>query len=156
MELRPHHLLDILSDHGHGSTFEPSPYGHAVHSVARKVLADSNIKIKFVVGADEICRPCKHLQPGGKCDDVLRSLPQRSKQEYNDALDRRLLELYQIPEGTVMTVREYFELVSRHTPGLEEICSHPGEDPAQRLAGLLRGLEKVGIRGQSQSGHYWY
>jgi hypothetical protein len=146
MELRPHHLLDILRDYGLGSKFEPSPYGHAVHTVAQDILADTSITVKFVVGADEICRPCKHLQPNGKCNDVLRLSPPVSKQQYNDELDRQLLEYLELPEDMVITVREYFELVNRHTPGIEEICTHPREDRKRRLAGLIQGLEKVGIR----------
>ena len=34
MRLRPHHILDIISSYGHGAEFRPSPYGHAVHTVA--------------------------------------------------------------------------------------------------------------------------
>jgi hypothetical protein len=57
-----------------------------------------------------------------------------------------LLKHFKLSEGAVTTVREYFELVNRDTPGIEKICTHPKEAPERRLAGLIRGLEKVGMR----------
>ena len=40
MEIRPHHLLDIISSHGAGHEFKPAAYGHAVHTCAEIVLND--------------------------------------------------------------------------------------------------------------------
>lgn len=145
MKLRPHHVLDIVSAIGHGAEFRPHPYGHAVHTVAEAIQADVDLLVEFVVGADEICRPCRHLQADGTCDDVLHQLnPPISKQEYNDALDRRLFEFLHLP-STPMTLREYLQIVQRHLPGIEAICTHPGEDREQRLKGLQLGLAKLGI-----------
>lgn len=146
MELRPHHVLDIVSAHGHDAEFKAHPYGHAVHSVAEALLNDPGLEIEFIVGADEICTPCVHLQADGQCDDMLNNLdPPVSKQTYNDCLDRRLFEYLGLATGETMTFRQYLEIVSSKTPGLEEICSHPGEDRSRRLAGLVRGLRKLGV-----------
>jgi hypothetical protein len=146
MELRPHHLLDILTSCGNGEKFEPHPYGHALHIVGPKVLGDLALRLKLVVAADEICRPCVHLK-AGKCDDVLGQLPEKpSKQEYNDNLDRRVLAYLKLRAGASMTVREYFLLVNERVPGIEKICTHPKEDERQRLAGLVNGLKKLGLR----------
>ena len=152
MKLRPHHILDIVSSHGHDSQFKPSAYGHAVHTVARSIIADMDQDVELVVGADEICVPCKHLLPDGQCDDVLRQLdPPISKQEYNDALDNKVLGYFGFPANSVMTVREYLEIVSTRVPGIEAICTHPNEEPASRLKGLEQGLIKFGIR-QEEAG----
>ncbi len=146
-ELRPHHLLDILSSYGNGEEFAPHEYGHALHIVGPEVLAHGDLRVKFIVGADAICRPCRNLTPEGRCTDVLGQLsPSPSKQEYNDDLDRRVLAYLGMEADTVMTVHEYFARVNRHVPGIEEICTHPKEDRQRRLAGLARGLEKVGVR----------
>ena len=146
MQLRPHHTIDIISGYGHGAELKPHPYGHAVHTVAEAILADTDTQVELIVGADEICRPCKHLQPDGRCDDVLSQLdPPISKQEYNDDLDRRLFAHFDLEPGAVMSVRQFLEIVDSHVPGIEEICSHPKEDPARRLAGLRQGLVKLGI-----------
>jgi len=151
MRLRPHHTIDIVSSYGRGAEFKPSAYGHAVHTVAAVILADLDTQVEFIVGADEICQPCKHLKPDGLCDDVLSNLdPPLSKQEYNDDLDRRLFAHFGIEPGTVMTVRQYLEMVNEHVPGIEAICTHPKEDPEQRLEGLTQGLTKLGIRQQGE------
>ncbi len=145
--LRPHHLVDILTSHGNDEKFEPHPYGHALHVVGPRVLADLKLPVKFVVAADDICRPCKHLRKDGTCEDVLSQLPEKpSKQEYNDNLDRRLMSYLKMQPGTRMTVRAFFELVNTKTPGIEKICTHPKEDQRTRLAGLMNGLQKLGIR----------
>ena len=147
MKLRPHHILDIVSGYGYGMVFKPHPYGHAVHRVAKAIISDTELKVEFIVGADKICQPCKHLTPDGLCDDVLSQLdPPLSKQEYNDILDRRLFDYLGFAPRTVMTIRRYLELVNKKAPGIEEICTHPKEDQRQRLDGLIQGLIKLGIR----------
>lgn len=147
MKLRPHHVLDIISSHGHGEEFKPHPYGHAVHTVAQAIIADLNFDVEFIAGADEICRPCRHLQASGQCDDVSNHLGVlESKQAYNDALDRKLFGYLGFKEGAIITMRQYLEKVNAKVPGIEQICSHPGEDKARRLEGLKKGLKKLGVR----------
>jgi hypothetical protein len=147
MKLRPHHVLDIVSSYGHDEEFKPHEYGHAVHAVALSIIADIDQEVEFVLGADEICRPCKHLQPDGQCDDVLHQMnPPRSKQEYNDNLDNVLFDYLGFPIDSVVTMREYLEIVNRRVPGIERVCTHPQEDPELRLEGLKQGLIKLGIR----------
>jgi hypothetical protein len=144
MRLRPHHLLDIITQYGGGLPFRPSPYGHAVHTVAEAVLAAPEVAIEFVVGADDICAPCKHLIQG-RCDDVLSQLdPPIAKQDYNDDLDRRVLAYLGMGEGSVLTFGEFLKVVREHLGGIEEVCTHPKEEPAERLARLTHGLEKLG------------
>ncbi|MBN1673809.1 MAG: hypothetical protein JXR37_22365 [Kiritimatiellae bacterium] len=146
MKLRPHHVLDIITSYGHGQKFKPHPYGHAVHTVAEAILADPDLTAQFVVGADEICRPCVHLQSDGRCDDVLSQLdPPISKQTYNDELDSRLFEYLGMTVNGVMTVREYLQIAANHMPGLAKVCTHPKQDEQARLDGLRKGLQKLGI-----------
>jgi len=143
VRLRPHHLIDIVCDYGHGVTFKPHPYGHAAHTVATQVIADPDIEVEFVLAADDICSPCRHLRPDGKCEDVLSQLAEPvPKQVYNDGLDRRLFAYLQMQPGARMTVRAFLEALGRHVPGIEEICAHPGEEKKHRLDGLERGLAR--------------
>lgn len=147
MRLRPHHLLDIVTDYGHGVEFKPHPYGHALHIVAAQVLANPGLMVEFVLAADEICAPCRHLQPDGKCGDAQHQLREpTSKQAYNDELDRRLFLALGMCPGEEMTVGAFLEKVNRHTPGVEKICTHPGEQEEHRLAGLEKGLTRLGVR----------
>jgi len=147
MKLRPHHLLDIVTTYGWGGDFKPHPYGHAVHTVAEKVLADPDLEVEFIIGSDEICVPCRHLREDGRCGDVLDQCdPPVSKQDYNDDLDRRLCAHLGFPPHTVMTVREFLKLVNGHVPGIEAICTHPGQNKKKRRESLIGGLTKLGIR----------
>lgn len=66
-----------------------------------------------------------------------------SKQEYNDALDHRLLEFLGMAEGQTMTFREYVTVLRNHVDGLAEQCAHPGESVVERAALLQRGLAKL-------------
>jgi len=150
MKLRPHHILDIIAGYGNDEEFKPHPYGHSVHTVAKAILSDTDIEVELVVGADEICRGCKYLQSNGQCADVLAQLdPSPSKQAYNDVLDCRLLDYLEIERDSVMTVREYLEIVNKKVPGIEKICTHPKEDEQKRLYGLRQGLVKLGIRSEA-------
>lgn len=144
MRARPHHLIDIVCRYGAGTQFRPHAYGHAVPSVAERVIADPEVLIEFGIGADDICAPCVHLVEG-RCDDIVSSLdPPVSKQEYNDALDRRLLDFLGMTEGQTMTFREYLGVLRTHLEGLAPICAHPGETPEARHRRLVAGLEKLG------------
>jgi hypothetical protein len=144
MHLRPHHLLDIITQYGQGTPFGPSDYGHAVHTVAALVLSEPRQPVVMVVQADDICAPCRHLRDG-QCVDLVRSLdPPMSKQSYNDDLDRRLLAHLRLQAGEALTMHAYGVRVRECLDDLETVCSHPGEDPAARLRHLRHGLELLG------------
>lgn len=147
LRLRPHHIIDIITGHGKNIQYEAHPYGHSQHIVAPKLLSNLELNIELVLGADDICTGCMHLLPDGLCKDVLAQLkPSPSKQAYNDVLDSRLFDLLEIDPNSKMTTRRYLELVNDRTPGIEKICTHPKEDSEERLAGLIQGLIKMGIR----------
>jgi hypothetical protein len=147
MQLRPHHILDIITGHGQGIEYTPHPYGHSQHIVAPKLLSNLDLNIRLVLTADDICIGCEHLLPGGKCKDVLAQLtPSPSKQAYNDVLDCRLFDQYKISPNTVLTFRKYLEIVNESVPGLERICTHPKENQEERLQGLVDGLVILGVR----------
>jgi len=144
MTLRPHHLLDIITAYGAGAEFRPHPYGHAVHTCADIVLSDLDTEVEFIVGADFICEPCIHLVEG-RCDDAVSQLdPPPSKQDYNDDLDRRVFAHLELQHGTVMTVREFLQVVREHCEGLPKICVHPKRSVEDRAANLDAGLKKLG------------
>ena len=147
MRLRPHHIVDIISDHGNSVEYQPHRYGHSLHVVAPQLLSDLNKKIKLVIAADAVCAGCMHLMKDGQCKDVLAQLhPSPSKQAYNDVLDSRLLDHFGIDENSVMTFREYLEIINTNVPGIEKICTHPKENQEERLEGLVQGLTKLGFR----------
>ncbi len=147
MQLRPHHILDIISHHGKGKGHKPHPYGHSLHIVGPWLLSNLDSRIKLVLEADQICEGCEHLSAEGRCNDVLAQLtPSPSKQAYNDVLDCRLFDELSLAPGTMVTVREYLEAVNKKLPGIEKICTHPKENPQERLEALISGLTRLGLR----------
>ncbi len=145
MRLRPHHLLDIITQYGAGQPFVPSAYGHAVHTVAALVLQELQTPIEMIVGADDICAPCSKLVEGRCTDNLLAFAPPMSKQEYNDALDKRLLAHLGLQEGDILTMQAFCKRVKEHLKDIEKICTHPREDPQARLAYLNAGLQNLGM-----------
>ena len=146
MILRPHHLLDIITGLGNKVHYTAHPYGHSQHLVVACLLADPAQAVTFVLGADDICAGCCHLQADHSCDNILRQLdPPLSKQTYNDGLDARLFPLLGIQPGDVLPLPEYLARVQALLPGLELVCSRPGEDPERRLTGLYSGLRKLRV-----------
>jgi len=151
MRLRPHHILDIIKGHGNGKVYRPTSAGNSQHIVAPKLLSNLDLKIELVLEADDICEGCKFLLPDGKCSNVLGQIkPSPSMQAYNDVLDSRLFDYLSIEVDSVMTSREFLEMVNERVPGIEKICTHPKEDQEKRLTGLIDGLVKLGIREQDE------
>ena len=146
LRLRPHHLIDIVTDYGHGQTFAPHPYGHAVHLVAQRVIEDPDLEIEFVLAADDICAPCRHLLPSGCCDDVLHQLtPPTSKQAYNDELDLAVCDHLGIQPGARLPLQAFLARLRQQSPTIAGICAHPGETEADRRVGLTQGLDTLGV-----------
>lgn len=145
LRLRPHHLLDIVAAHGAGRAFlDPHPYGHALASVAARVLADLEVVVEFICAADDICAPCRYLVNGTCTDDIKRFDPPVSKQVYNDALDRRLFSHLKLAELATMTVRKFLALVRHRLEGIEAIWEgNPGEVVQQKKSDLESGLLKL-------------
>ena len=115
------------------------------------MLADQTLPIELVLAADDICAPCRHLRADGTCDDVLAQLADPiSKQAYNDRLDERVFAALGLEPHARLTVRAFLERLHEHVPGIEHICTHPGEDQADRLHGLRAGLDRLGVAGNTE------
>jgi len=145
LRIKPHHFLDIIADFGAGSrSFKPHAYGHAVHTVAERLLANRNIEIELVLGIDDICRPCKH-HVGDTCDDTIdtsfRPEAPPSKEEWNKRIDRRWFERLGLKEGDRMTASEFCRIVREKMGGIYEIYREiPRQMTADRERNLLKGI----------------
>lgn len=146
LKLRPHHLLDIITDFGNERTFGPHPYGHNYHKVATEILAKPEQVIQLVLTADAVCDPCIHRQSDGTCVDILSQVtPAISKQNYNDDVDQRLFTFLKLKPGMSMNLKKLLKMVADNIQAVAEICTHPGEAEKARLKGLKSGLEKLEI-----------
>ena len=144
LQLRPHHLIDIVRNIGQDRPLVPHPYGHAQHIITQAILDGNEREFMLVVRADDLCKPCHHLTPEGICNDVLSQLEVTVwKQEYNDALDHRLFEFFGLQEGSIISLSDFLMLVESRFEAILPLCLHPKEDPASRREGLRKGLDRL-------------
>ena len=149
IRLRPHHVLDIVAywEPDDEPGYERAPGQNGVRAVRRMMTEDLDIPAEFGPGPDFICVGCSHLQENDRCDQILthygRPLPM---DDYNDPLDRRVLDYLGMADGDRMTVREFLELVNRNTPGVELVSHRTNETDESRRDGYVKGLIALGIR----------
>jgi len=155
MMLRPHHLLDIVTSYtpDEDPGYLPAPGENGVRTISRLVGRTLDVMATFVIGPDAICEPCSHLGADGRCDRILQhhNPPQATvaplaMDDYNDPLDARVLEYLGLEPGVTMSLRSFLEHVNARVPGIEAVCTHPGQEQSARLAGLKAGLKALGIR----------
>jgi len=146
IRIKPHHLIDIITELADPEVeFRPSPYGHAVHSVAEAVLADRDAALAMELGIDDICEPCKHHK-GALCGDTIdtsfRPDAPESKMMWNLRIDERWCERLGITQGSEVTAREFAELVRERAGDITDIYREiPAERTRQRAEKLSAGIE---------------
>jgi len=147
IRIKPHHFIDIITAFGDGcETFEPHPYGHAVHTVADRVLSQRDATLEMELGADDICGPCVH-NVGGLCDDTIdtsfRPEAPASKRQWNLLIDERWCDRLGIGPGERLTAREFCRLLRDRAGDITDIYREiPAERTAERAHKLRAGIEK--------------
>ena len=157
--IKPHHFVDIVTAFGDGHTeFHPHPYGHAVHSVAKEILANRDIDLRIELGADDICLPCRH-NVDGLCDDTIdnsfRPQAPKSKREWNLLIDRRWCKRLGLRQDDQFTARELCERIRDRSGDITAIYREiPAERTADRQSKLCRGVARflAGFRNEKRDG----
>ena len=147
VRIKPHHFVDIVTAYGAGQNhFEPHPLGHAVHTVAQRLLADRDVVLEFELGADDVCAPCTKNNDG-ICEDVIdtsyRPEAPSSKREWNLIIDRRWCACLGIDQGERMTAREFCRRIQISATDITTIYREiPADRTAERAAKLSAGLRR--------------
>ena len=145
--IKPHHFVDIVTAFGDGcSDFQPHPYGHAVHCVAKEILDNRDVRLRIKLGADDICLPCRH-NIDGLCDDTIdtsfRPQAPKSKREYNLLIDRRWSERLGLQQDSQLTAREFCSRIRDCAGDIKSVYREtPSDRTANRQARLQRGIAK--------------
>jgi hypothetical protein len=146
IRIKPHHFVDIVTAVGSGKrSFEPHPYGHALHLVAQKILEDPGICLEIEMGADDICRPCVH-NVEGICDDFIdisyRPEAPASKSAWNSLIDQRWCVLLGLRQSDRLSARDFCSHLRRmdQTVMAEVYREIPTKRVAQRLEDLRAGI----------------
>ena len=146
--IKPHHFVDIIADFGTGKTkFEAHPYGHAVHTVSEKILNNRDILLEIVMGADDICKPCKH-NISGLCDDIIdtsfRPKAPSSKREWNLLIDQRWCKRLNIKQGDRLTARQLCQKLRDLTSDITDIYYEiPPDMISKKTSNLVKGITGV-------------
>ena len=146
--IKPHHFVDIITRLGDDqATFEPHPYGHAVHSVAERIVRDPDVLLQMELAADDICKPCIH-NIDGLCDDVIdtsyRPDAPSSKREWNLRIDLRWCERLDLKQGDRLTAREFCRRLRDRRGDLTDLYREiPGDRTAERARKLALGVDKL-------------
>ncbi len=145
--IKPHHFVDIITALGQGqTTFEPHPYGHAVHLVAAAILTDPEVVLRMELGADDICEPCTH-NVDGLCDDTIdvsfRPEAPESKGEFNLLIDRRWCERLKLEQDDTLTARELCQRIRDDAGDITDVYrEEPVERTADRTSDLRAGVSR--------------
>jgi len=145
IRIKPHHFVDIVRALRKGQiAWEPHPYGHNVHEVAERLVAERDAILQIELGADDICEPCIH-NVDGWCRDVIdtsfRPQAPRSKHDWNLLIDRRWCQVLALATGDRITARQLCECLRKHLAQLPEVYKElPSGRVASRTGELARGI----------------
>ncbi|MCK4275651.1 MAG: hypothetical protein KAX78_04000, partial [Phycisphaerae bacterium] len=145
--IKPHHFVDIITGLGAGITqYDPHPYGHAEHTVAAKILADPDVRLRIELGADDICRPCIH-NVDGLCDDTIdtswRPDAPPAKRQWNLLIDQRWCERVGITQGVQLTARQFTKLLGERAGDISDIYREiPPPRNCERAKNLQEGIKR--------------
>ena len=110
--IKPHHFLDIIKLYGAGlDIFVPDEkMGHDFYKIGNTILKNKNIIINLTIDSDDICKPCKYCFDK-KCIDVLNNIKEYDKKdEYNKALDNRIIKHFNLDLSCDYTALELCEI----------------------------------------------
>jgi hypothetical protein len=143
MTIRIHHFFDIIRDLRTGEKIIPDTnYKHSYHSVANTLRDSPDIKMKIVIGADSVCDGCIH-NLNGICDDPLTIKKGFSmKYDYNNWLDKRILGIYNLSEGQVITPAKICKSADKYIDNIYNIyVVDSKEDVDVRKKEFIEGLK---------------
>jgi hypothetical protein len=121
MKIRIHHFFDIIRDFGTGKEILPHPNLHSYHIVAKEILENPAAQLDLVTGADAVCKNCIHLK-NGRCTDFITHRPDFSgKEDFNNYLDQRVIEICRIDTSKNYTPETLFQFAQNYLENIETI-----------------------------------
>ena len=139
MTLRIHHFFDIIRDLRTGEKMvADTNYKHSNHSVGNTLRDSPETKMIIIVGLDSVCDGCIHNKEG-VCDDPLTIKKGFTmKHDYNNYLDKRILETLHWSEGDVVSPRKICKSAYKYIDAIYQI--DPKEEIDARKKEFIDGL----------------
>ncbi|MHB9029763.1 MAG: hypothetical protein ACYC9O_13435 [Candidatus Latescibacterota bacterium] len=125
VSIRPLHFVDIICDYGAGTDrFEPHSYGHAVHTVANRMLEDRDVLLEITLEPDDVCTPCSH-NIDGVCDNLIdrsyRPSAPPLMRDWDLLINQRWCARLNMKEGDRFTARELCQRLRDYAGDITEI-----------------------------------
>lgn len=145
IHIKPHHFIDIIASFDNEELFKPHPYGHAQHTVAKKIFTSKEILLIMELGIDDICSPCIH-NVNGACDDIIdtsfRPLAPKSKNEWNLLIDKRWCQRLNIKQGDRLTPLQFCNLLKEKGEDISDIYRElPPDRIIKKEQQIKKGIE---------------
>lgn len=119
LTIRGHHLFCLLGPLGTGKSAHKT-----LGPVALKIRANPKVPIKVVVGADDICSPCKWWDHDrGLCTKDLVKYPNENQDMVTS--DKNAIRTLGLKPGDAMSADELFRLIQRKVTKkvfVEKVC----------------------------------
>lgn len=143
IKIRIHHFFDIIRDLRTGEKIAADTnFKHSYHSVANILRDSPDIIMKIVVGIDSVCEGCIHNKDG-KCDDPLTIKKGFTmKHDYNNYLDKRILEKLNWSEGDIVNSGKICKSANLYIDNIYQIYEiSPKEEIDARKKEFVEGLK---------------
>ena len=116
-------------------------YKHSNHSVGNLLRDNPCVKMEIIVGLDSVCDGCIHNKDG-VCDDPLTIKKGFTmKHDYNNHLDKRILEILQWSEGNKVTPKKICKSAYKYIDHIYQIYEiDPKEEIDARRKEFIEGL----------------
>jgi len=149
--IKPHHFMDIIKLYGSGiEKFVPDvKMGHDFYKIGNMIIERPNIKMKLTIEGDDICKPC--FKYNGVCKDKINHIKNiTSKNEYNQMLDKRLIELYNLNINKEYTAIELCNIYYNNSYYIYDVWKEENNDVVYRrhelfVTGAKKYINKVDI-----------
>ncbi|WP_204209760.1 hypothetical protein [Massilimicrobiota sp. An80] len=142
--IKPHHFMDIFKLYGTGiEEFVPDQkMEHDFYAIANAIIKNPYLVCQLTIEGDDICKPCHYYQKH-QCQDTLFHIQGISKKgQYNQLLDQRIIELYQL-YNTQYQVLELCQIFYRHHELIAKVWKEEDDQQVEKRRDFfVKGVEK--------------
>lgn len=143
MKLRIHHFYDIIRDYGKNQQITSHEYGHLYHKIADFIRHNHNEAIEIVLSHDDVCVGCKYFKDNHCLDTIDHRSDFQSKEDFNNHIDTRIMQVCEIKTGDTMTPIDLIEKLKSNLDKIEWIYEgNDKEHNALRKKYLIEGIRR--------------
>ena len=141
--LRVHHVCDMVRDFGQELTLDTHPYGHSYSEIFHRIFTKDS-QIRFIIENDDVCQNCCKLIKNQCIDSIHHRKDFFSKQEFNNYLDQRIIDILEIDIMKEYSIQEFIPYLETYCENINTIYhGNEEENTKKRLQNVLRGINRI-------------